>query len=132
MGQTMTLGELIDGLQAAPRKDVEVVFDFCGIIPTTFDSWRGVYADLALGWEVEQWDHERKAYNTCTVGELLERANNAIDTTFHGYKGGEYQMGGDTPVWVDNYGEYTLTALAEVHANDYRCVLVTRRDTGGW
>lgn len=47
----LTLGELIAKLEAVPdeKKDKTVQFDFEYAYPTTLTSWRGIYAELALG-----------------------------------------------------------------------------------
>ena len=39
-----------------------------------------------------------------SVADLLETANSALDNTFTGYKGGEFFMGPDTPLWIAPYG----------------------------
>lgn len=49
-GETLSLGELIDQLEHAPP-DAPVEFrgpGLDGCVPDGFDSWRGIYADLAL------------------------------------------------------------------------------------
>jgi hypothetical protein len=92
----MVLKDLIDTLSALPA-DAEVVMD-CGTVPTRLMSWRGKYADLTL-------DH-RGGSSGPSVAVLLDDAQQAIGKTFEGYKGGEYEMRSDTPVWADPYGDY--------------------------
>jgi hypothetical protein len=46
--ETLTLGELIEKLGSF-RPEMQITFDFCGFIPTKFDSYRGYYDQLALG-----------------------------------------------------------------------------------
>jgi hypothetical protein len=46
---SITLGQLIQKLKGLPQ-DAQVSFDFCNFSPTTFDSWRGVYDYIALGY----------------------------------------------------------------------------------
>lgn len=114
-----TLGQLIDALAKCP-KDREVMFDFCGIGPTTFDSYRGYYDHLALGYKD---DHRIRA------GELLELAQACVGATYTGWKGGEYRMTRDTPVWVANPGDTHGTGVVDVTGageNDWRVVLVTK------
>ena len=40
-----------------------------------------------------------------TIKKMLLEAESAIDATFPGYKGGEYTMSGDSPVWIAGYGK---------------------------
>ena len=83
----MTLARLIEVLESAPR-DMVVKRGFSGP-----HSYRGYYDQLAF-------KHEP---NT-TVGEMLECAKSANGKTFTGYKGGEYEMNGETTVNIANYG----------------------------
>lgn len=80
--QTLTLGQLISKLEAQNPAN-SLVFDFCGVVPTQFQSWRGVYSELALGFEAES---DRQV----TVADLLRLARNADGETYMGYKGGHY------------------------------------------
>ncbi len=43
--------------------------------------------------------------STVTAKELLKACNDAKSGAFEGYKGGDYLMGDDTPLWVAGYGE---------------------------
>lgn len=95
----MDLGDLITTLENANTKAVvELVWLKDGEklgSPYQLDSWRGVYAHLAL----EYTDREVR------VPELLAEACKAVGHTFHGYKGGDFTMDKSTPVWVSQYGE---------------------------
>lgn len=94
-GKEYNLGDFIKDLEKYKNEFLEVEFDN-GFIPTEFDSWRGSYCELALGYKKEGIIHNtglyRKAFN----------ANNSI---FEGYKGGEFLMDLDTPIHQANYGE---------------------------
>ena len=59
-------------------------------------SYRGYYIDLAFA---PLYDTEPR-----TVKEALKEALLAHGKTFEGYKGGEFTMEGDTPVWYSHYG----------------------------
>ena len=59
-------------------------------------SYRGYYSDLAFA---PLYDTEPR-----TVKEILKEALLAHGKTFEGYKGGEFTMNGDTPVWYACYG----------------------------
>lgn len=107
--QTFTLGRLHDELKAAPGH-VPVEFrgaDVDGLEPDQFVSWRGVYADLAL-------EPVERGEKPVTVRELIARCNSADGNVFEGYKGGDYRMDADTPVWVDNYGECHKRGIVDI------------------
>src|SRR4030043_467713 len=83
----MTLGELIQFLEARdPERAVPVGF-------AEPDSYRGYYDELAFA----------PAKNV-TVGSMLACARDALGRTFQGYKGGDYEMGEYTEVWLAEWG----------------------------
>jgi hypothetical protein len=122
----MTLGELIDALGSLPAA-MPVLLDHSSVgeysagegnrgrvEPGRLRSYRGIYAHLALERAGEYFKCE-------DVAGLLAIAERAVDATFEGYKGGDFKMSRDTPVWVADGGEYTgwaLMAIDEVDAND--------------
>lgn len=57
-------------------------------------SYRGYYTDLAL---------EPTNEESITVNSLKEILRGCIDKTFEGYKGGDFVMTLDTPMWVAHY-----------------------------
>jgi hypothetical protein len=116
----ITLGALIAKLQAVKDKKSPVVFDFCGMKPTNVYSWRGAYCELALGYT----DPDSK---DVTVASLLKELKSAIGKSFTGYKGGDFTMSKDTPIWVDNWGRYTLTAIVDVLDDGYQVMLITKQ-----
>ena len=83
----MTLGELIHVLKAA-KQDLVCVHGF-----SDPHSYRGYYEQLAF----------EPTPNT-TVAEMLTFAQDALGSTYSGYKGGEYTMGEHTDVWLACYG----------------------------
>ncbi len=89
----LTLGQLVSKLQATgPECSVRYDFeDDSG--PGSLHSYRGYYSDLSLGFA-----------DVMSVKELLERCNNAWGTAFEGYKGGQFVMANDTPLWAAQYG----------------------------
>lgn len=114
----LNLGQLIDALDAIPLRDEpqRVAFDFEYASPTTFDSWRGVYAELALGFD----------FNTVKrLPDMIAEAKAAVGKTFEGYKGGDFTMTRDTPVWVANYGKAGSTAIVGVYDDGWQIVLLT-------
>jgi len=83
-GTQMTLGELINRLERVPPKTLVKLGE-----P---HSYRGYYCDLAFEC-VES-----------TAGEALAMCRECLGEVFIGYKGGDYQMGKMTPVWLAYYG----------------------------
>lgn len=98
------LGELISAF-AACNPEADVYYDFAYLSPTKPASWRGVYAELALGWASDRGSWLK-------VSEVLAWLREANGHLYEGYKGGTYRMGLSTPVWVDNWGQYSSTAIA--------------------
>lgn len=109
----VTLGELIDKLAAAD-KDKTVRNQNGAYISAACDSYRGYYSDLAFDWG-----------DKCTVAEILASANEALGKTFTGYKGGEYTMSENTPLWVADYGCCGEAVLGADETDD-AFVLVTK------
>ncbi len=102
----MNILKLKEKLRSAPP-EAEVVFDFGGCSPTTVDSWRGIYAEAALGWD--------KTYPRITAAALLNELEKATSgETYYGWKGGEYQYDDSTDIHVDNPGEYTNTEITHI------------------
>lgn len=102
----MTLGELINSLKSFP-KDYLVFIKPYDLIPIEFDSYRGYYDQLALNYEVS---------GVCTVEKLLKLAKQSVKKTFIGYKGGEFIMTKNTPVWISNYGNTSNMLLTKIES----------------
>ena len=122
----LLLGELILKLEAMPSTG-GVRFDFLNAgrecAPTRLMSWRGVYAELALGFD--------SMTEAPTVFDLIAKMQAAVGKKFEGYKGGEFRMGRQTPVWVSNYGESDDRYIVDVTHKDGRVTLVTFVDEEG-
>lgn len=81
----LCLGELIKLLEENP--DAEIPYG-CP------HSYRGYYSDLALERQNPQFARE-------LLAELKEKV---LDKELTGYKGGEFLMSADVPLWVATYG----------------------------
>jgi len=113
----LTLGQAIDTLRKLPN-DTLVQFDWNELSPSSPDSYRGYYADLAFTW----------TENSVTVGAFLAECQRALGHTYEGYKGGAYYMDLNTPLWASPYGT-TIGAraiMAITQANGI--VVLTTRD----
>lgn len=118
----MTTNELIGILRGA-KQDSLVYFDFCGCVPTTIASWRGIYAEPALGWAPGGWSGKARSP---AVAMLLAELEKSIDgREYSGWKGGEYCYTGNEPLHVDNPGDCTDTNITHVTVIDYRVVIHT-------
>jgi hypothetical protein len=84
----MTLGDMIDRLAAMPQ-DAEV--DALGR-PI---SYRGYYSDLAF----------TPKEGRMKVSEALALCRSCEGRVFNGYKGGEFTMDRNTPVWIADVGD---------------------------
>lgn len=119
----LTLGELILKLEPIVEKqkerkdEAEVKYDFEYLFPTSIDSWRGSYDELALNFEIEG--------NCMKVTDFLKMLKEALGKEFTGYKGGEFYMNKNTPVWVANYGNSGNTAVIDVVDDGYQIILIT-------
>ena len=93
------------------------------VFPLSANSYRGYYDHLALSYWNEDIGQDKRAP---TVGALVATLETANGKTYEGYKGGNYKMNLETPVWVDNWGDCTSTAIVGiVSLGSYRVVLQT-------
>jgi len=117
----LTLGELILKLDPIVEKQDEgeatVRYDFEYLFPNDIDSWRGSYSELALNFTTEG--------QVMKVSEFLKMLKDCIGRKFIGYKGGEFTMNKNTPIWVANYGNSGNTAVIDVLDNEYCVILIT-------
>lgn len=120
----LTLGNLIDIFEKIDLQyeydgefyDKHVSFDFCRLYPTRFDSFRGIYSQLALGYDFEERMPAKK---------FLQNLKFADGNVFEGWKGGEFKMDRNTPVWVANQGESSDTAIIDVFEDTVEIILHT-------
>lgn len=118
---TLTLGQLKDALSQFSL-DHEVRLDLpARVQPTSLASWRGAYAELALGYEALSY-----ATTSIKVGELVRRCEEANGRTYEGWKGGSYRMTYRTPVYLDNPGCYTSTEIVGARFDGYDVLLRVR------
>ena len=117
MRERLNLGGLIDLLKRSePGQNVK--FDFGGAVPTSVDSYRGYYEDLAIGFDDDPDDYP-------TVSEFLKMLQEAVGKEFTGYKGGEYKMTRKSRVWVANYSHTSGTTIVGIRDCNYMTVLHT-------
>lgn len=88
----LTLGDAITRLSQLAAEG-PIKFDWNHRAPGEAHSYRGYYSDLAF-------DDCDKA----TVGDWLNECRGALGKTFEGYKGGDFLMAENTPLWSAQYG----------------------------
>jgi len=130
----LTLGELIlkiavliPAQEAVKKKydhEAKVGYDFEYLFPTDIASYRGIYAELALNFKSQEYGE--KAVDPMAVTAFLEMLKGCIGKTFEGYKGGDFMMGKNTPIWVANYGNSGRTAVVDVLDEEHSVTLITR------
>ena len=121
----LSLGEIISkceeiakrGYRCSDDREPGVCFDFEYAHPVGIDSWRGIYAELALKFEFSG--------EAMTLSNFIDLLKDAVGKTFTGYKGGDFKMSRHTPVWVANYGNSGNTAVIGVVDNNYEVILMT-------
>lgn len=117
----LLLGEMILKLEAIKNKSLPLFIDLMDKRPMGIESWRGRYAELAIETEtfgsvninevVHDFGDGYKSYNiekigkeNPTVEEWIEVLKKAIGRSFCGYKGDNFLMSKNTPVWLAEYG----------------------------
>lgn len=122
----MTIDAVLQELKAA-KPDARVYFDFANCVPTTVNSWRGIYDEPALGWQPAGYSGNVKEYPT--AASLIRELERAIDgREYSGWKGGEYRYCGKHTLHIDNPGDSTNTEIVRVELDDWRVLLHTRTE----
>ena len=99
----VTLGKLIEALSKLNDNQTVVFSDGTKPISNVY-SYRGHYRDLAIDYQ----DAEGGSYDTIDftpAGVLLDYLKHILNTEFTGWKGGEFLMGEDTPLWRASEGD---------------------------
>jgi hypothetical protein len=114
---------------AAADETLPVYFDFCGCVPTEIGSWRGVYAEPAIGWAATGYSGDGKAL---TVKEFVAELNLATSGKIYtGWKGGDFTYNDHHVLHVDNRGESTNTEIIAVEVGEYDVTIHTRKQEAG-
>ena len=90
----LTLGGLIEALEALPPRVPVLAIE-------EPHSYRGYYSDLAFELGEDPMLRE----------EAIDMCRSAMGKVFEGYKGGDYLMGENTPLWLANYGQEGLRIM---------------------
>lgn len=155
----LLLGEIILKLEAIQDKTKPLFIDLMDKRPLGIDSWRGVYCELAIQTEdlgfvnTDEISHQFDNYTsykteeigceTPTVEQWIEVMKKAVGRTFSGWKGGNFTMSKNTPVWLaevgsssfkiddkeideENYTNYKNVYFIDVKEQDDKVYLVTQ------
>jgi hypothetical protein len=107
----LTVGELEELCQRYPKYIVSV--DGYGIWGA--GSYRGYYTDVGL-----EPSHSPQSMNATEILSLLQRLRiNGME----GYKGGEYQVKSNTPLWYSDYGSASGWAIVSHSIENDKIVL---------
>ena len=114
----LTLGKLISHLENSNQyAKVECTN---GISPGEAHSYRGYYSDLAF-------ELNDPTEVDLKVKDFLAICRKILDTTFEGYKGGDFVMDANTPLWLSNWGEADNVAMMDVvRKNDDTVLIVVK------
>lgn len=118
----LNLGQLTRYLENEAEEAI-VRFNFGYMHPTTLNSYRGYYCDLALGYAEDDGKE-------VSVKTLLAMLKGAVGKKFTGWKGGEFRMTTETPVWVASPGDNPGVGIIGVRGDDYLVILETRMVDG--
>ena len=103
-GKNLRLGQLIESLENCDPESV-VVFDD-GYYPDVYiESYRGNYRHASVV----------KCDITIKAGEWAKCLRRAVGDTRTGYKGGEFKMFLETPLWQSEYGQSSGIAIVGVN-----------------
>ena len=119
---TASLESVMEAIRKAPPK-ADVQFDFCYLRPTVVRSYRGYFDHCALGWSDKSLP-DRHWPSAFSVATELEKA---IGNTYQGWKGGYFQMSGETPLWVDQPEDCSGTAIVGVRRERDTVIIETRK-----
>ncbi len=121
----MNLGEVINFLENLSHKELknsDVFFEFANAVPTSFDSWRGDYSILALGYEA--FKYGTKSDTILKAHEFLSMCKECLYKVFTGWKGGDFCMTKDTEIYIANPGLSGGTKIKELKKDNHGDILI--------
>lgn len=119
--EQMTLGQLIEQLEKMSSDSGVICSTDTSMVFTTFDSYRGYYDDLALGYIAKDYYEEKKDDEIHTVKDFLAEAKSCLGKTFYGWKGGKFIMDKNTPLWVANSGHTSNFVIDRIEESCGSC-----------
>jgi len=110
----LTLGKAIEVIKDAD-KTLPVMFDCNNSYPGMPHSYRGFYSDLAFEWSTVG----------ITAEFFLANLTTALGKTYVGYKGGDFTMTDDTPLWASDEGACGRAIMSATIEED-KVLLITK------
>lgn len=124
----LTVGQFIDALKKMPQSEA-IKFDFVHFGPSTLESYRGYYEDVALGYEECGYTRRLVPYSYPTVEELRYHFEAMLGKVFCGWKGGNgTPVSLKTSLWVANPGETGDTVIIGVQQLLYVTIITRQED----
>lgn len=121
MNRGLNIGEIIEKLSHLNDDDV-IRFDFGYAYPSmTFNSYRGYYEDVAIGFNIgNNWQG-----TDTIVKEFKEFMQSLIGAEWTGYKGGDFIGHKETSVWIANSdADGTSTIVTGIRDLGYGYVII--------
>ena len=120
----MSANDIIEKLKEFESTNKLVVIEMNNEIYTSdfnADSWRGSYSLPAIGYNYDD--------SGVSIETAIDNLNEVNGMEVTGYKGGEYQLAADDPIFVANYGESNnCTAIVDIVEIENYIVCLTKED----
>ena len=100
--------------------DFPVYFDYGAFPEAGVSSYRGSYDEAMIS--------PADGGTAITNKELQDSIKKRIGTYMSGYKGGEYLIESETPLWVAEYGQWPGRAIRGVERNGNSLTIITELD----
>lgn len=128
--EQITIGELLALINDIPDKygdeNTTVSFDFGTAYPTGLSSWRGAYSELAINYGLGGYDNDNAdQFAHRDLADFRKELKESVGKTFQGWKGGDFAMSLDTPLWVANDGNVGNTGVVGIRNNSYEVIILT-------
>jgi len=118
----ITLGQLIKKLKDCEDDDGKSIVRFqFELVPCGVSSWRGAYDELAIEYAYGEYGHEPE---DMLLSDFILMLEGAVGRQFTGWKGGDFIMSEDTPVWASNSGQCPNTAIVDVVDRGYGYIYI--------
>jgi len=120
----INIGDIKTRLKSASG-DLPVYFDFCECVPTNINSWRGNYAEPAIGWSPSGYSGNGKPPTVAQFLDELEMATSG--RLYSGWHGDTFSYTDNNQLYVDNYGDSTSTKIMGIEVCESRVILHTAK-----
>lgn len=126
----LTIGEFLALIKDIPDVDgnenVTISFDFGTAYPIGLSSWRGAYSELAINYGLGGYDNDNADQSAHRdLADFRKELEEAVGKEFYGWKGGDFTMSLDTPLWVANDGNVGNTGVVGIRNNVYEVIILT-------